>query len=277
MGKSNCQSGSCLLAGVLLLVMALCMIPNSAYADNASAREALPKDLQDEIETSHVNAMVALRLTGVTSSRDRVAHDRLRLELYSGYRPKTIDAYHDLKFDDPLTPFEEMSSLEKYLAWGYYDYISTSVADTITMPLLLANSAYRQYEKAKYTVPDMEWVEDRQYLDVSAMCQYLELRVSSVTNEIIKTDCASFSAGNAYVRIVGADEVTELIELDPIILEGVFTNKNAFWRVGAWGYMRNYPYNYDEVEPENPVWVKPPYLVYVRIYGEEGVLIEGLF
>jgi len=99
-----------------------------------------------------------------------------------------------------------------------------------------------------------------------------------VTGKLIAVDCKEFSRGNAYVRVVTEAEVKELVELAPSV--------DHWWNYASHAFGRNKPENTRVTLTGKEVEVPPhtmlsgkhePYLVYVRLYGEKGVLVEGLF
>jgi hypothetical protein len=114
--------------------------------------------------------------------------------------------------------------------------------------------------------------------------------VSPVSGKRIKTDCSTFSPGNMYIRRLSREEIRALIKLD--------RNVDYWWRYSIcmgyhlpseeWGYATTLTGK--KVDINDPLFDKPanefssytsnphppPYILYVRLYGENGVLFEGL-
>jgi hypothetical protein len=102
--------------------------------------------------------------------------------------------------------------------------------------------------------------------------------ISPVTGKLLEVDHNEFSPGNAYVLVITPDEVKALVAKAPsvdewwnysIIAGG--TNDPPDSRVTLTGKeVRN-------VKPGKLSGKHLPVVVYIRIYGEKGVLVEGLF
>jgi len=243
---------------------------------------ALEEDDVSELLSSRAKQIEACRaaaevlLEGLESSRNALVdpEEGWIQGGFTGFRPPNVKAFKDLKFDDPLVPFEEMTYEEKLLAWGYP--ADTDPVNTM-MPRKLAMVAYAQYRFADRTTPDLLWMHNAPVSPVERLERQLAMLISPVTGKLIEVDCEEFSAGNAYVRVVTEDEVKELVGLDPSVDE--------WWNYATLAFGKNAPEDVRVTLTGKEVKVEPyvmpgkhgPYLVYIRLYGENGVLIEGLF
>jgi len=262
----------------LLFIITVLGVATASLLSNANEDEEVSRMLSSrnkQIEACRAAAVVLLE--GLKSSRNALVdpEEGWIQGGFTGFRPPKVKAFKDLKFDDPLVPFEEMTYEEKLLAWGYP--ADTDPVNTM-MPQKLLMVAYAQYRYADRTTPDLLWMHNAPVAPVERLERQLAMLISPVTGKLIEVDCEEFSAGNAYVRIVTEDEVKELVELDPTVDE--------WWNYSMLAFGKNDPEDVRitltgkevKVDPDRAMGGKhEPYLVYIRLYGENGVLIEGLF
>lgn len=267
-----CLSVACALA---LLLSGITQKPSLAEESGSSI--VLSKEVKDEIENYHVTTMVLLAVADLKTCRDREISDAAFSEYVAPFRPLTLRAYQDLKFDDPLVPAKSQSYEEKLYLKGYPsdEFYSLAERKMLLLPLHLAFVAARQYQDAGFTSPDLAWMSPFESWDLYSLSHVLALRISPVTGELISPYNKEKSAGNAYVRVITDKEIEALCSLDPSIgawLESgreVSNNSDAdAWIATRWS------------ELLRPIWdstPETPIVVYIRLYGLDGVLLEGLY
>jgi len=211
-------------------------------------------------------------LQGLNSERNALAKPE---EWAQPYRSPAIKSWRDLKFDDPLVPFDKMTYEEKLLVWGYRSGKGLPVA---LMPHQLSMLAYQQYHFVGRTTPDLLAHINAPAWDMATLQDYLADCISPVTGKLIEVNHQDFSPGNAYVRIVSEEEVKELVKLDPSLDEWWNYAILAGGKNDAEDVRITLTGKEKHVEPGFAMPGKhKPYLVYIRIYGHDGVLMEGLW
>jgi len=246
--------------------------------------EKLPQNEQEAkaLVASRAQAIEAVRaeslvlLEGMKSSRDTIAGEGWQHK-GPGYCPPKISAYEDLRFNDPLVPYEKMTKHEQLLAWGYPAKMDDA-GGAFIVPNTLAIAAYGQYDYLGRTTPDLLWQQNSPVWSMDFLKENLAMLISPVTGKLIEVDHKEFSPGNAYVRVVTPDEVKALVAKDSSVDE--------WWNYCVMAGGTNDPpdsrITLTGKEVRNVMWGKlsgkhPAYVVYVRIYGEKGVLAEGLY
>jgi hypothetical protein len=192
-----------------------------------------------------------------------------------GFRPEAIRSFNGLSFDDVLLPDSSLTNNEKLLIYGYAPKADPAVT---MMPRLLAIQAYFQYAFAGRTTPDLLWSQNASTYTLEALRKEMALVVSPITGKLIELDHKEFSPGNAYVQVITPEEVKGLVDKAPSvdewwnysILSGG-TNETPDSRITLTGKQVT------GVKPGKLSGVHQPVVVYIRIYGEKGILIEGLF
>jgi hypothetical protein len=257
----------------LLVIITVLGVATASLLSNANEDEDVSIMLSSrnkQIEACRAAAVVLLE--GLESNRNALANPEEWRR--SGFCPPNVKAFKDLRFDDALVQFEEMTYEERLLVWGYP--ADSDPAGTL-MIRMLDMIAYAQYQLVDRTTPDLLWMQNAPVWPVEDIERRLAMLISPVTGKLIEVDCEEFSAGNAYVRVVTEDEVKELVQLDPSVDE--------WWNYATLAFGKNDPKDIRVTLTGKEVKVGPyalpgkhrPYLVYVRLYGENGVLIEGLF
>jgi len=192
---------------------------------------------------------------------------------WTGFCPPKVRKFKDMTFDSALVPWEKMSYKEKQLLFGYPG--GSEVIEP--MFLSLATTAYAHYNYFHSKDLDLLSFINPHLLTMNRLATYLSSFISPITGRLIEVNHPEFSPGNAYVRIVTEEEVRELVELDPSVDE--------WWNYSATSSGVNDPKDIritltgkeKLVDPRfTPPGHHEPFLVYVRLYGEKGVLFEGL-
>lgn len=157
-------------------------------------------------------------------------------------------------FDSPKKPVKDFSLEEAMLCFGWYEVIDGR--DVLLNPLiaLLHEVAhyYRAYGKEPTSMSDL--VEFRDYRFSTVANKYFSSTqaelvdryrglISPVSNRILQLAGPDFSRGNVYVRVVGDERLKQKFRF---AFEGISD------------------------EPLYPVYL------YVRIYGEDSMLSEGI-
>ena len=230
------------------------------------------------IEACKAAAKVLLK--GLESNRNALEKPE-RWSSVRGYRPPKIKSWRDLKFDDPLVPYDEMTYEERLLVWGFPAHRGSSIN---MMPMHLAMIAYGQYSFSHRLTPDLLFMRSAPMHDIAHLEDDLAMLISPVTGKLIEVDHKEFSVGNAYVRVVTEEDVKELVKLDPSVDEWW---NYACWSLGTKGGVeaRRREQHYTTLTgkemtaapAEGIAGTHPSYVVYVRIYGLNGVLSEGLY
>ena len=192
-----------------------------------------------------------------------------------GCFPK-IEKFKDMTFNSPLVKFEDMTYEEKLLLWGY-------PADGVyNGPLhwCLAQIAYGAYATTGKWDYDVMPVQNAHLATLDELARRLAGLISPVTGKLIEVNHPEFSPGNAWVRIDTEEEVRELVRLDPAIDD--WWEYSVLWFGGekaipAKDVRVTVTGKHKLVDPTSvPPGEHYPFLVYVRLYGEKGVLFEGL-
>jgi hypothetical protein len=197
------------------------------------------------------------------------------------YRPKGLASFGGLAFDSELVPLEKLNEKEKLLLMGYAADITYNPSLLLWFQLVM--KAYFQYGAnppdeafpavaGPCSAPDLVPPEARK--------RWLASMVSPITGKLIEVNHTEFSAGNAYVRALTVQETKDLVakvrELDnwwnySCLSLGLGEESGEMatltGRKVVWGDLRPRP----SVRGKHP-----PFLVYVKLYGEHGVLLEGL-
>jgi len=189
-----------------------------------------------------------------------------------GYRPTKIKEWHGMTFDSELVKWDEMTYEEKLMLLGY-----PADSPRITLIHALAMMAYASYRNKHSTKLDVLDIPNPHLMTFDKLSKFLSDRISPVTGKLIEIDHPEFSRGNAFVRVVTEDEVKELVKLDPAIDE--------WWNYCLTSFGVNDPKDIrvtltGREKLVDPRYTNPgkhePYLVYVKFYGEKGILYEGL-
>jgi len=154
--------------------------------------------------------------------------------------------YGQMTFNSSLVQYARMTDAEKVLTAG-------AMEKSHQMPycerLILYAKAYFRTTglRAVPSIP-LEYYRSK-YPSGSVQQKFEELYTSPVTGKPIEVNHPEFSRGNAYVHILTQEEVSFLVSYDKAL--GMYFE--------------------DDRGEKNAVPC-----VYVRIYGEKGVLVEGL-
>jgi len=260
---------------LLVLLSAFLLLPAVSVSEeggtNLMPTESFSRDL------AAYRAAATAMLNGLKSSRNSLINPdewgppmRMR-----GFRPKGLSSFNDLTFNDVLVSDTELTVNERLLIYGF----ATTADPAVTMmPRLLAIQAYSQYGFAGHTTPDLLWSQNASSYSLERLKKEMALVVSPVTGKLIELNHKEFSAGNAYVRVITPDEVKALVAKAPEVDE--------WWNYSVLSGGTNDPPDSRisltgkevlNVKPGKLSGVHQPVIVYIRIYGEKGVLVEGLF
>jgi hypothetical protein len=272
-------TGFCLLIVVLAGVGFMTFAQTEKLPQNEQEARALVASRAQAIDAVRAESLVLLE--GMKSSRDTIAGESWRSR--TPYRPPKINSYEDLNFNDPLVHFEKMTKQEQLLIWGYPATLGAEGGGS-TIPFNLAIDTYAQYHYFGRTTPDLLRPLNGPVWSMDFLKKYLAMLISPLTGKLIEVDHEEFSPGNAYIRVVSPDEVKKLIALDPTVDE--------WWRYAITAASQDKALGDKNIgitltgrevsldRDPGGIWAgftHEPYVVYMRIYGEKGVLAEGLF
>lgn len=197
------------------------------------------------------------------------------------YRPSSIATLGELTFDSELTPLEEISEQEKLLLMGYTADITYN--PSLLLWFQLATKAYFQYRPSPpaNAFPSIAAsCSSPERVPPQARERWLASMISPVTGKLIEVNHSEFSAGNAYVRALTVEETKELVAKAPELdywWNYSFLSLGLGEESGEMETLTERKVMWRDLRPRPSIRGKhPPFLVYVKLYGEHGVLLEGL-
>ncbi len=192
-----------------------------------------------------------------------------------GHTGDKIGKYKDMSFDSPLVKFEEMTYEERLLLWGY----PANQGRNAPLYFDLAQTAYVTYAMTGKWDYEVLPLRNAHIMTMDDLARQVSSLISPVTGKLIEVNHPEFSPGNAYVRVVSEEEVKELVKIDPSIDD--WWEYSVLWGGGekaipAKDIRVTVTGKEKLVDPLLPPGKHESFIVYVRLYGEKGVLFEGL-